>query len=291
MKLEKRYFIPDTEIQIIEEPPRGHIRFVVADFDGTFSLIRDGWQDVMVPQHVEALIQTPQEQARIDQAGEESIRLELQNIARDYIDRLTGKQTIYQMIELAEQVRKRGGRPLDPQEYKDVYHDRLLQQIEYRRQGLQDGLYDPDDWIVPKGKQFVQELVSRGCLCYLASGTDEGFVTEEVRLLQLDSFFEGGIYGAIRDYQSYSKEMVIRRILEENHLSGEELLVVGDGIVEINIGREIGAVVIGVNTVEKNRYGMNANKRGRLIEAGAQLLIPDFRDYQALLDYLFGAEI
>ena len=51
--------------------------------------------------------------------------------------RLTGKQTIYQMIELAEQVSKRGGEPLPPLDYKRRYHDLLLERIAGRRAGLQ----------------------------------------------------------------------------------------------------------------------------------------------------------
>ena len=44
--------------------------------------------------------------------------------------RLTGRQTIYQMIQLAEEVRRRGGQPLDPLAYKHRYHDLLMRRIE-----------------------------------------------------------------------------------------------------------------------------------------------------------------
>ena len=287
MQLETRNFMPGTEIQIVEEPPWGTVRSMVIDFDHTLSLLRDGWQDIMVPQYVEVLIETPQEQAQIAQLGEAQVRIALENLAREIINCLTGKQAIYHMIELADQVKGRGGTPKMPQEYKDTYDAKLLKRINYRRQGLQDGIYDPHDWIVPGSNQFVAEMVKRGCLCYLASGSDAEFVVEEAGLLGLSPLFGDRIYGAIRDYQKYSKEMVIRRILKENRLSGEELLVVGDSVVEIGIAREVGAVIIGVNSTEKNKYEMNANKRDRLIAAGAQLLIPDFRDYQVILDYLF----
>ena len=40
--------------------------------------------------------------------------------------RLNGRQTIYQMIQLAEEVSRRGGRPLDPLAYKHRYHDLLM---------------------------------------------------------------------------------------------------------------------------------------------------------------------
>ena len=37
---------------ICDRVPRGHIRHALFDFDGTLSLIRAGWQEVMVPQMV-----------------------------------------------------------------------------------------------------------------------------------------------------------------------------------------------------------------------------------------------
>jgi hypothetical protein len=49
-------FLPGTTVEIIHEvqlsaPPR----FAVFDFDGTLSLVREGWPEVMVPMMVEEL--------------------------------------------------------------------------------------------------------------------------------------------------------------------------------------------------------------------------------------------
>src|SRR5215210_4590041 len=90
-------------------------RVALFDFDGTLSTIRSGWVDVMVPMMVELLAET--------RSGESEA--ELTSIVADYVWRLNGKQTIYQMIELADQVGKRGGKPLDPLAYKHMYLDRL----------------------------------------------------------------------------------------------------------------------------------------------------------------------
>ena len=45
--------IPSTSIRILEAPPRGQIQHAVFDFDGTLSMVRDGWQDIMVPMMVD----------------------------------------------------------------------------------------------------------------------------------------------------------------------------------------------------------------------------------------------
>ena len=43
---------------------RGRIRHALFDFDGTLSLIREGWQDVMIPQMVDGCWQRPTTRAR-----------------------------------------------------------------------------------------------------------------------------------------------------------------------------------------------------------------------------------
>jgi len=75
-------------------------------------------------------------------------------------------------------------------------------------------------------------MKNRGVHCFLASGTDEKYVFEEAELLELPPFFEG-IYGARDDYRTFSKKMVIDRIITEHALHGSEFAAFGDGYVEI----------------------------------------------------------
>ncbi len=60
----------------------------------------------------------------------------------DFVMRLNGKQTIYQMIQLAEEVRQRGGQPLDPLAYKHRYHDLLMARVRGRIEALAAGSRD-----------------------------------------------------------------------------------------------------------------------------------------------------
>jgi hypothetical protein len=80
--------------------------------------------------------------------------------------------------------------------------------------------------------------------------------------------------------------MVIDRIIEENELHGPELVTFGDGPVEIRETRKRGGITIGIASDEQRRFGLNATKRARLIRAGADLIMPDFSESGALLDYL-----
>jgi phosphoglycolate phosphatase len=271
-------FVPGTHIEVVNHHiERGRIRFALFDFDGTISLIREGWQGVMIPMMVEVLLETP------DHEGE----AELTRTVTDFVARLTGKQTIYQMIQLAEEVKGRGGAALDPLEYKRQYLQRLWARIEDRVAGLKSGRRAPDDLMVPGARDMLQAMRARDITCYLASGTDHPYVLDEAQALGLPPYFGDHIYGALDDYQSFSKRMVISRILRENHLTGPELIAFGDGFVEIEDTKAVDGIAVGVASDEAKRQGIDAWKRERLIQAGADLIIPDFREHEALTAYLF----
>ena len=270
--------LENTSIEIVRKIERANIQHALFDFDGTISLVRDGWQSVMVPMMVDVLLKETQ----TDETPEE-----LERIVVEFVDNLTGKQTIYQMIQLCEEIKKRGGVPKQPLEYKDLYNSLLLPTVDERIAKLERGEIEAANLRVPMSLEFLQSLQKRGMKRYLASGTDVEFVRHEAELLGAASYFDGGIFGALREYQNFSKEMVIQQILDDFNLTGSQLLVVGDGSVEIENAKAVGAIAVGVTSVENNRYQMNSDKRGRLLHAGADILIPDFQDGDRLLTYLF----
>ncbi len=273
-------FLPGSSIEIINpNVERGRIKHALFDFDGTISLIREGWQQVMVPMMVDVLAEL--------HTGE--TREELTALVTEYVDRLTGKQTIYQMIRLAQEVRKRGGQPREPLEYKHQYLDLLWERIEHRVAGLREGRIAPEEMRVPGSKEMVQALKRRGVKIYLASGTDRPYVLDETDALEMTPYFEG-IYGALDKYEDFSKAMVIEMIIEENDLHGPELVGFGDGYVEIQNVKEVGGIAVGVATDEARREGVDEWKRNRLITAGADLIIADFREHERVLAYLFAEE-
>jgi len=270
------YYLEGTKIDIINEVNAGDIKHAVFDFDGTISLIRDGWQNVMVPMMVEILLETPTNESKE----------ELEEIVVEFVDRLTGKQTIYQMIELSEQLKKRGGEPLEPFAYKQMYNDRLLPIVNERIAKLDSGELRAGDFRLSGSLEFLKELEKRGVKLYLASGTDVEFVKHEADILGITPYLKGGIFGALKEYKRFSKEMVIKGILSDFNLGGDQLLIVGDGYVEIQNAKAVGAIALGVASVENNIFNMNADKRQRLIDAGADIITPDFGERDELLQYL-----
>ena len=259
--------------------PRPQISHVLFDFDGTLSLVRQGWPEVMVPMFVEMLPR---------RAGESDA--DLRQLATDDIMRLNGKQTIYQMIQLAERIRERGGQPREPLWYKHEYLRRLEERICERKEAIRSGVQTADDLLVHGTRPFLEDLRHRGLALYLASGTDEPCVKEEAELLDVTQYFGRHIYGALDDYKQFSKKMVIERILRENQITGEQLLSFGDGYVEIENTKDAGGLAVAVASDEANNGSgrMDEWKRQRLLGVGADVVIPDFRDGAALLDCLLG---
>jgi phosphoglycolate phosphatase len=259
--------------------PRPQVVHVLFDFDGTLSLIREGWPEVMTPMFAEMLPPLPGEtyEARWQ-------------LCRDDILRLNGKQTIYQMIQLAERVKQRGGTPRDPLWYKHEYLRRLDERILHRVDGLRSGTIQANQLLVHGARQMLETLQRRGLALYLASGTDEPCVKTEADLLDLSRYFGRHIYGAVDDYKKFSKKMVIERILRENGIGGEQLLSFGDGYVEIENTKEVGGLAVAVASDEAHNGSGRFDewKHKRLLGAGADLVVPDFRDTAALVECIWG---
>lgn len=269
----------DEEIEILRpDLPRGRFRSVLFDFDGTLSLIREGWPQVMIPMMVSVLRET----------GTRETEAELTASVEEFVMRLNGRQTIYQMIQLADEVRRRGGQPLDPLVYKHRYHELLMERIRHRLAALESGGAAPEEWTVPGSHALLENLRRRGLTLYLASGTDVKYVCHEARLLGVAEFFGEHIYGALDNYQDFSKKLIIARILSENDLHGDQLLAFGDGFVEIEEVKAAGGVAVAVASDEVNRRGVHAWKRNRLVQAGADIVIPEYRRQECLIAYLMG---
>ena len=209
----------------------------------------------------------------------------------DDIMRLNGKQTIYQMIQLAERITERGGQPREPLWYKHEYLRRLESHIGARTAGLwRRARFPRDELLVHGARPLLKHLRDRGLHLYLASGTDVSAVKQEAALLEIAGDFGPNIYGALDDYKQFSKKMIIDRILSEHGITGRQLLSFGDGYVEIENTKQVGGLAVAVASDEANNGSGRVDewKRQRLLGVGADAVIPDFRDAIAFVDYLLG---
>lgn len=254
-----------------------HAKVVLFDFDGTLSTIRSGWVEVMVPMMVEELAALQTGETEDDLAA----------LVKEFVGRLTGKDTIYQMIELADQITQRGGTAQDPLVYKRRYLDLLWEKIRTRVESLRDGQTDPGQYLVPGARPLLESLKERGLKLYLASGTDHADMNNEARLLDVARYFDGGCFGALEDYKSFSKAILIRRIIDGAEARGEELLGFGDGFVEIENVKQVGGVAVGVASHEPECLQVDTWKRDRLVKVGADYIVPNYLNLPALQQLLF----
>jgi rfaE bifunctional protein kinase chain/domain len=279
-------YFAGTEIEIVNKwEKKPTIRYAIFDHDGTISTLREGWELIMAPMMIKAILGEKFREA------DEVLYRKVKTRVDEFIDKTTGIQTLVQMQGLMGLIREFGFVPqeqmLDESGYKKIYNEELLLMVKEREAKLLHGELSLEDVTLKNAVPFLQKLHDAGVKLYLASGTDEVDVIKEAQVLGYDHLFEGRIYGAVGDITKEAKKMVLERILAA---IGDEafgtVVTFGDGPVEIRETRKKGGLTIGIASNELRRYGLNEHKRTRLIKAGADIIAPDFSQYPKLLGLL-----
>jgi phosphoglycolate phosphatase-like HAD superfamily hydrolase len=279
-------YLPDSEIEIINEwKGSQNIKYAIFDHDGTISTLREGWEGIMAPMMIKAVLGEKYKDAGME------IYTKVEERVNEFIDKTTGIQTLVQMKGLVDIVREFGYVPeaeiLDEFGYKKIYNDQLLEMVRARERKYSIGELSLDDLTVKNAVSFLKKLKKAGIHLYLVSGTDEEDVKEEARTLGYDNLFEGRIFGAVGDVTIEAKRIVLNRILDTiGNDASTQIITFGDGPVEIRETRKRGGLTVGLATNELRRYGLNPSKRTRLVKAGADIVIPDFSQYSKLLALL-----
>ncbi len=251
----------------------------VFDHDGTLSTIRYGWEKIMAPMMRDAIVGDGTN-CLAERAWEAEREIP------EFIDRTTGIQTIAQMAGLVEMVKRIN--PLMPvlsaAAYKKIYNDELMALVNSRIEPLITGRLAIADLEMKGATGLLMDLHSVGTKLHLVSGTDQEDVQREASLMCYGSLFET-IHGSIGKVEVEAKSIILQRIFAS--IQGvPSVVVIGDGPVEIREGVKAGAFTIGVISDEVRRHGRNEAKRKRLIDAGADVLIPDFSDWKAIRNIL-----
>jgi phosphoglycolate phosphatase-like HAD superfamily hydrolase len=260
--------------------PRPQISHVVFDFDGTLSWLRHGWPELMAGLFLK----------HIQLRSEDEMRQAHERILNDILS-LNGKSSIYQMETCARRVAEYGGPQLEPQKMLLEYQEALDAAIGERTGKVKSGKAAKDEFVVHGARLLLQKLHARGLVLIILSGTMEPQVKQEAELLDLAPFFGSHIYGGTADLLQSSKQAVIERLLREEGIPGERLLAFGDGPVEIQLTKTVGGLAVGVASDEDaNGSGrMHPQKMEQLRKAGADMLVPDYREPDKLIECLIGA--
>ena len=281
-------YLPDTKIEICQKEvlvKMGETKHVLFDHDGTISTLRQGWEEVMEPVMIKAIL--GEQYDTVDSGLFQEVRKQV----LDFIDMSTGIQTIVQMEGLVNMVQEFNFVPkekiLDKAGYKAIYNEALMQVVNKRLDKLTSGQISVEDYTLKGAVDFLKYLKEKGVKMYLASGTDIEDVLNEAKALGYADLFDGEIHGSVGDINKYSKKMVLENIIAKHKLKGEELVVFGDGPVEIKECVRVDGVAIGIASDEIRRYDLNPEKRTRLIKSGAHLIAPDFSQPEAILNLMF----
>lgn len=278
-------YLPESEIEVVTKLPiELRIKHCIFDHDGTLSALREGWEQIMEPMMIRAILGSAYE--TIDEVVFRQVR----ESVRRYIDRTTGVQTLVQMKGLAELVRQFGFVPtneiLDEHGYKKIYNIELIERVKSRVEKLTRGELGIADFEIKNATSLLKELYESGIKLYLATGTDEADANAEAEAMGYAHFFEGRIFGAVGSIHVEAKKIVLEKIIRVNNLEGHEFATFGDGPVELRETQRRGGLCVGIASDEVRRFGLNLSKRRRLIRAGADLIIPDYSQLTTLLAFL-----
>jgi rfaE bifunctional protein kinase chain/domain len=279
-------YLNNTEIEIINKwRDKLQVNHAIFDHDGTVSTLREGWELIMAPMMIKAILGESYNKA------DDALYKKVQKRVNEFIDRTTGIQTLVQMKGLLDLIHEFGFVPrekmLDEFGYKQIYNEELLEMVKVRQMKFNRGELSREDFTLKNAVPFLQKLYDSGVKLYLASGTDEADVKDEAGFLGYNHLFEGRIYGSVGDISKEAKKIVLDRILDKiGETASGRVATFGDGPVEIRETKKRGGVTIGIASNELRRYGLNESKRSRLIRAGADIIVPDFSQSEQLLDLL-----
>ncbi len=262
-------------IEIINSPTAApHLAAI--DFDGTMSLIRIGWQQVMHGVMQAALLPHYPDSARLDSE------------IYTYIAHSTGQPSIIQMAWVDEQVILYGGPTRGAQAYLDLFSHAMRDRIDQKIASIHDDA-SADALMVPGAREFLQLLAYNNVRIALVSGTEHIHLLRESAALRIDHFFDAGIHGPGPHNPGFTKGDAMAALIDTYQVAPARFLSVGDGPVEIMAGKSLAGYSLAVASHEASG-GLDDDKRRHLIAAGADAVVANLRDIHAFNTLLFSEE-
>jgi len=260
--------------------PHPGLHHALMDWDGTISLLRGGWVEVMTDLCLEHLPINADETAEKLRAAIHAEMLAL-----------NGKPSIHQMARISELVMARAGSSLHADEYQRFYVARITTLIEQRMAGVRSGTKPKESLMVPGATALLEALNGKGVQLTLVSGTPYPELIDEAATLEVGRFFGNRIHGP-RDTADrvFTKRASIHELIATHQIPGEELVAIGDGPVEILETKAVGGLAIAVASDENTPGSKQFDefKQRQLLDCGADIVVPDFQDAMALVQLAMG---
>ncbi|MBI2019265.1 HAD family hydrolase [Candidatus Daviesbacteria bacterium] len=73
-------------------------------------------------------------------------------------------------------------------------------------------------------------------------------IRKQLKRLKIDKYFSAVLANLNEEtvFESRAKEKRLKRYIKDNHLSGNQIIVIGDTVEEVEIGKTVGAVTLGL---------------------------------------------
>jgi len=127
---------------------------------------------------------------------------------------------------------------------------------------------------IPGAKEFLEGIKNIGFHIAIWSGTREDILKKQIKALGLDPFIEFSV-GNPMDTTAKDKAPLFPQIVDFYKIPKEELIeksiVFGDGVGDIEAGKEVGVTTAG--------FIKNPENKDKLENAGADLLVKNFEEF------------
>lgn len=131
--------------------------------------------------------------------------------------------------------------------------------------------------ILPGVEKLLAGLSAMGHILMLYTGDSRGIVDSVFKTTGLGKYFKACFYGTEVNQRA---DMVVKAIngakeLTGSHFTGKDIVIVGDSIRDIEVGKKFNALIIAVAT--------GIYSQDELGKAGASYIFPDLSDYDAVV--------
>lgn len=273
------------------------LQVLMSDNDGTFSTLRGAWKHIMEGYMMSVLTMG-------GKLEDDAMVAAMREAVRTLIHETDGINTIEQtalFCELVQEWRTRTGAdiPVLSDEVHKARYVRLMQaDVLPKYEGLCLGTLKPQDVTVAGAIEFFSRFQHDGGTACIFSGTDDALLKADIHLIACAADQHGehlfhAINGALLDRKLSSKDSRMDEFLRTSGIPAHEIGVVGDGPVELIVGRRYGCYTVAVAENQERRDFLTRKVREGLglgqDENPIDLFIPDFREAEALVDYFRAA--
>ncbi|EDM29023.1 hypothetical protein LNTAR_14442 [Lentisphaera araneosa HTCC2155] len=238
----------------------------IIDFDGTLTRVRCGWEDKMREFFHQKLFA---ETANLSETTKE----EALSQTEEWISHAPGTTIAQQMGALSEILN-----------FCSIEHslDQIIEEFdtyssdwEYARVTELKDKGQLDQLMLCGARKFLENLIELGYELHLLSGTSHEKLLFECETLELSQYFVH-IQGYEKHLELPYKRESIRKTIKDYAYNNENTLIIGDGLTELEAGRELACPCIGVAISEEDGKGCDQEKLSKLKTKGFEEVITDF---------------